>query len=744
MEYRVERIVQVSRYKKLGEEVDRTTGIVFVKYYDRHKKTEFSAFKSKEDARKYWEYWIGHDPEALKFYISSATIEGEFSDFTRDVIEFETPNGNRYLSYYKTDFSFGKDSNFTFGVHVPKGTTPYYPTGWWNLNVPMKPEDKLIIGVGSQVNMGKAFTKELTIDEFIKLMEAKGKFYTPFVFENNKRNKANAYRPENSLTMICIDVDDDLNLIDILKEKDKNGFVNSFLNRVTYYLEQVSKSGEGYHFFVPVKVKDTQQLLKILNYLQLEYKGIADISVFEPARLIFSSPYRIKEVSRIAVTRNFYADVELTQLEPASERLERIKSHQLTIEGHKNYVRNDGALYIRTYVDGDRLVKWFEEKHGKLTSKKLFSVQVTSNRQSISSISNENSKVSTKPLGRGKKSDNGQIDKRGGKFWDELKASTIATVKGDLNPVSDKSKVREYQSGLIGLIKELSKLAGFKFYEFNRYDKDGNVVGNYYQISVSPDEKSPMDIFLYDNNPEFFYFQSKNALRHFPKIFEEIVSYTTDGRPCLHISWLIKLLSFISKNFKPDFNTAKIKDLIKKYGIHEKYLYSHFEEVEGYVVELIKALIKKKGKPVRVSKYIPKEIISKSRVWRSFRKELESLGFVFERKRGGLVVYWDEEKKKDIDYLKYNSKGLSPKLRKTFKKFFAVVSQETWFEEIVVILEENWVKHMVYWVRKMVGEELRKWEMMFKRKLRSGEMLWYEDKQKPISALSYVITRMVA
>jgi len=737
--YKVKRIYKVSRYEKVGEEKDSISGIILTRFKDKKTNQTFLTFKSYEDAEKYYEYWLGHDKQALKWYVDNAilTKDIENDDSGVEVCEFETENGLRYTR--PIHFEWGKTS-FQYGIHLPASPDIVdLPPGWFNINEIMKEDKKIIIGIGSTVNMGKSFTKEISIDDFMKLMRAKGKFYTPYVFENNKRNKENAYRPENTITMLCIDIDNEDQIIEFFSSVRE-----TFFGKVTYYLKQTSKSGKGVHIFIPLKVKDKIELDRILNYMQIELKGLADISIYEPARLIFSSPYPIEEVSYVALASVLFTNETLTEREPVKELHDRLKEHQLTREGRKNYVKNSGFLYIRTYVSGEKLLKYFEEKHGKLTSKKLFSIQVKESEK-IGDSEALKDESNTKPFEGRRKFNNGQICKSQSKsetaLRENLRSLACATVKGKLNSFL-KKEVKYYGEGIIGLIRELSDMVGFPFKEYKQYDKDGNVIGKYYQISLSPNEKTPMDIFLYDNNPEFFYFQSENALRHLPKEFRYIVSYTSDGRPCLHISWLIKILYFIIRNFKPDFDRTKIRELIKKYQIHNKYLYTHFEEVSNYTVMLIKALTKKKGKPVRVTKYIPKEIVSKSKVWKAIRMELERLGFVFKRKRGGLVVWYEgisEEELKETSF-----KGLPPNIRKALNTFFEEI-KVTWYAEWVENeLEHQWVKNMWYWVTKAVADVVDEWEKLFGKKLRSYDWLWWEDKGKLISAKSYVITKMVA
>jgi hypothetical protein len=719
MNYKIKRVLEVNRYRKVEEVKDEISGVTLVRYLDTRENKEFLTFKSKDDARKYYEPWIGNNEEALQFYVESAILESELDKNSFSVIEYETEKGFRYQPNIFHNFSFGK-GDFTLGVHIPIVRTPDYPPGWFFFNVPMKTDDKIVIGVGSVTNMGKSYKKEVTIDEFIKIMQAKGKFYTPYIFENNKRQKRYAIRPENTITMICIDLDDIELLPDLLKIKENGKIANTLLNRTTYYLQQISKSGKGLHIFIPVKVKSKSQLDKILIYMQMEMRDIADISIYEPARLIFSSPYRIEEVAKIALAKEFYTNKELTEREPYSEYQARIKAHQLTVDGRRNYLRNSGILYIRTYIDGNKLIRWFEDKFGKITSKKIFSIQLGKSEE-------DNNDNSAELLSTQSQSNNNDIQ-------------YLARVEGDLVPPDKKRRVRSYNRGLIPLVQELSEVVGFPFKRYESFDEKGRKKV-YYQISISPYEKTPMDCFWYLNNPEFIYFQSSNALRHLGKL-KYVVSYTTYGRPTLHISHFIKMLWIIVKNFSPDFRKEKFLELVKKHNIHERYIYSHFEEIENYIVEMIRKLKSKGNKPIRVNKFIPKEIISTSKVWKSMRHELEKLGFKFKRTREGLV-FWYEGKNED-DILNTSWYGLPPKLRKELRKFFESLNI-TWYAEIVEErLEDAWIKRQWYWVYYYVCDVMEKWEQIFKKRLYDNDFLLWIDKGRLIKAKSYVIGKMVA
>ena len=721
MDYKIKRILTVGRYEKLGEEKCPTTGVILTRYKDTRTQKDFLTFKSYEDAKKYYMPWVGHNEEALKWYIENAVLESQVLQSTIEVIEFETPFGLRYQRNTLHGFSFGK-SDFITGVHLPVNTTSRFPSDWFYLNTPMSSDDKLTIGIGDfTLSKNKSYSQKLTIEEFKKIMMKKGKFYTPYIFENNHRKQEKARIEENSITLLCIDIDDEDNIYEVLKEFENGKPVDTLLNRTTYYLRQVSKSGKGLHIFIPVKVKNKKQMDQILAYMQLEYKGLADISIYEPARLIFSSPYKIEEVCKVALARDFYKDKQLMEKEEVKELHYRLQRHQLSEEGHKNYVKKDGPLYIRTYIDGDRLLKYFKEKHGKLTSKKLFATQI--------SISN-NEKTTSEP----QTSSNKKVQ--------ELKSEAIATVRGEkLHNPKLKSEVRRFQQGLIGFIQELSEKVGFPFKIYEHYDENGKVK-RYYQISVSPNEKTPFDIFFYEDNPEFFYFQSENALRHFPWCYKYIVSYTQDGRPVLHISHLIKVLQWVCKNFDYKITKAEFWNLVMKYKLHERYIYSHFEKVEGYVVEFIKELMKKPSSPVLVKKFVPSDIISRSKVFRALRNELEKLGFKFKRTQNGLVVWWEEVNENELKETGF--KGLPPRLRKILREFFAKVKVK-WYEEwLEEVLEIEWVKNLWWWIHRYVDEKARYWESLFKRRLRDDEFVFWEDKMKLISAKAYVITKLVA
>jgi len=421
----------------------------------------------------------------------------------------------------------------------------------------------------SKKHLGIVARKEVTFIDFLNFCSNRFTFITPFVFSLKedeahrygykgeyfvRRNSDYAFIPkEAEFFPLFFDFDitkkekGEIVSIDEEKEKKVISFLKCLENMFENIFVRVSRSGINIHALIVLDLRNVKpsqrdlmvrKVFKFLKHFDFPYKLYDNI--YDYARLIFNSPFPfipVKANEPVDINR-FFEKFYLAVLSYVDEEdRDYIDAEFKTLE----YIIS--AKNLKELENSDKKVK--EEKQVREKRRKEVE-KIVKNTKKLKDISKETVEKALRLFG-------------------------VYMRNSRLN---------------LSFFGALCKIFS-KFFDVRVYDK-------YFQVSISPNEKTKFDIYMYYDDPRYFYLQSENSVRHldtlivFVKIKDTVVPYEIykekyNKNPCARFVvpaiFVDKLFSNILKNFYGiDINAFILRAILRNY--------TYFNQIKNLVEEV--------------------------------------------------------------------------------------------------------------------------------------------------------------
>jgi len=374
---------------------------------------------------------------------------------------------------------------------------------------------------------------------------------------------------------------------------------------VMFLFSRISRSGNGIHILFPVYInsdnddayavdRENRQLLK-----RIANEFGADVSVYDDARVVFNSPY-----PKMFVYVRKRKDIKkaLPNLYELNERLRNFVKEYSISEYNEHSVNNSNDKK-------DKRKRGRPPKTDKvqpITQKEITNPENPAEHYwSIRLCLFENTTIQ--------------------QFINDYMNADIFGHKNYISNYAFRQKYgygrQQLETGAKILARHLKEEGIVDDERRVYYDRalDTNVKERWICISLSPNENSPYDIFLYiDNN--LIFFQSPNSLRHLGELafFVEGVKYVgtdEEGKP------MFELIENCTKPYlKPEFAPLLLGILYKNWGVQvpEGFEYAvayrmGVKDLSIYVargvalglIDAIDSAINKNLKEIKLAKFIP-------------------------------------------------------------------------------------------------------------------------------------------
>jgi len=371
--------------------------------------------------------------------------------------------------------------------------------------------------VGQERYLGVAIRRNISLIDFLCLSQNFMSFFTPMLFKGvekgkewnyppniylMRRSKENAYIDKKARYFpLFFDIDvceKKKGSLEKKVNKEKLEKAIKFINVLQKTLDNVflrlSKSGKNFHLVVFVDVENiknkTLYVKKLLNFVKNLSSIVKELpydeKIYDYSRLIFNSPYA-------------FVPIKLKKPEDAlkfPQKLKKaIKLYLKSINKPKEYIAIEQEYIDLLYQTIFNETKSSEELEEKAKEFKKF----------IRKLEKKELKEIRKLIERSKRK---QIVK-----LDEEKTKKI--INTYINTILKYKEKKTFFYLVLKLFLDL----GFKVKVYGNNTKQISEK-SYLQVSISPDENTPFDIYIYFNDVRFFYLQSENSIRH---IREEIV-----------------------------------------------------------------------------------------------------------------------------------------------------------------------------------------------------------------------------